>query len=162
MSHGEQSYLSNCQRGYNRCSTRRTANVGPNGPPTDTLGSARFLPREALPPGSRGMHAMRHANLENCAILAILERRESLSPKDLCFPTIARRWKSLARNPRRPIEPRRSLVAPSGFSNLPGVLDRFSARSARPPDCATPASSPPMHAAHPGYRSEPDRSTRTR
>jgi hypothetical protein len=80
MSHGEQSYLSNCQRGYNRCSTRRTAKVGPNGPPTDTLGSARFLPREALPPGSGGMHAMRHANLENCAILAILERRESLSP----------------------------------------------------------------------------------
>ena len=162
MSRGEQNRLSNWQRGYNRCSTLRTANVGPNGPLTETLGSPRFLPREALLPCSGALNAMRHANLENCAILAILERRESLSPKDLRLPTIVRRWKSLVRIPRRPIEPRRSLVAPSGFSNPPGVLDRFSARSARPPDCATPTSSPPMHAAQPGYRSAPDRSTRTR
>ena len=117
MSHGEKNRLSNWQRGYNRCSTLRTANVGPNGPLTETLGSPRFSPRQALLPCSGGLHAMRHTNLENCAILAILERRESLSPKDLRFPTIVRRWKSLVRIPRRPIEPRRSLVAPSGFSN---------------------------------------------
>jgi hypothetical protein len=47
------------------------------------------------------LHAILHANLEICGILAILEKRKSLFPLFLGFSTILTRWKSQVRIPRR-------------------------------------------------------------